>query len=60
MLEYVKFILEKVSFDSSLFEKELRKNLKELIGDEYLDLKAWCFEQFGKKHQDVLMRCFVA
>ncbi len=60
MLEYIKFILEKVSFDAQLFEKELKKNLKGLIGDEYHDLKAWCFEKFGKKHQEVLQRCFAS
>jgi hypothetical protein len=59
MLDYIKFILEKVSFDGHLFEKELRKSMNDLIGDEYNELKAWCFEHFGKKHEAVLQRCFV-
>jgi hypothetical protein len=28
MLEYIKMILDKVSFDSKLFEKELKKGFK--------------------------------
>ena len=31
MLAYIKTILEKVCFDKILFEKELRKGLKELL-----------------------------
>jgi len=59
MLDYIKFILEKVSFDGQLFEKELKKSLKGLINEDYQLLKEWCFENFGKKYEDVLVRCFV-
>ena len=34
MLEYVKTILKKVSFDRYLFEKELFKAIKALVKDE--------------------------
>lgn len=58
MLDYTKSILEKVSFDQQLFEKELRKNLTELIREEITELKDWCYEKFGKIHGNILKRCF--
>ena len=58
MLEYVKMILEKVSFDRFLFEKELKKAINRLIEPELTELRSWCFQQFGKRHQPVLQRCF--
>ncbi|WP_040496600.1 hypothetical protein [Fulvivirga imtechensis] len=59
MLEYVKTILTKVSFDPKLFEKELRKAIKTLIADEVRELKNWCYAQFHDQHEKVLQRCFV-
>jgi hypothetical protein len=41
MLEYSKLILKKVSFDSSLFEKELKKSLHYLLPDEIEELFNW-------------------
>lgn len=58
MLDYVKLILEKVSFDQSLFEKELRKSIKDLIHDDLIELKKWCYDKFGNKHNHILDRCF--
>ncbi|WP_018341918.1 hypothetical protein [Cytophaga aurantiaca] len=58
MLNYAKFILEKVSFDQQLFEKELIKHLSELIVEEVVELRNWCYEHFGHKHELVLKRCF--
>lgn len=58
MLEYVKLILQKVSFDQQLFEKELKKSIRDLIEDELIDLKKWCYENFSKEHE-ILNRCFV-
>ena len=57
-LDYVKVILEKVSFDAKLFEKELRKAIKTLIIDEIKDLRTWCSEQFGKMYYQVIEKCF--
>ncbi|SOE22484.1 hypothetical protein SAMN06298216_2915 [Spirosomataceae bacterium TFI 002] len=48
MLEYVKMILEKVSFDKVLFEKELKKGMKLLVPSEIKALKSWCYEKFEK------------
>jgi len=60
MLEYIKTILTKVSFDVKLFEKELRKAISQLINDELEDLKRWCYKKFSGKHELVLNRCFVS
>ncbi|MEP2771100.1 MAG: hypothetical protein ABJH05_03060 [Fulvivirga sp.] len=58
MLEYVKTILTKVSFDAKLFEKELRKALKNLIEAEIEELRKWCYAKFASKYEPVLERCF--
>ncbi|KAA9338546.1 hypothetical protein F0P96_06855 [Hymenobacter busanensis] len=58
MLEYVKTILLKVSFDRMLFEKELRKALRALVPEEVTQLKAWCYTQFAKLYRRVLKRVF--
>ncbi len=58
MLEYVKTILSKVSFDAVLFEKELRKGIKLLIRDEVEELRKWCYSNYNREYQQVLQRCF--
>lgn len=58
MLEYVKTILLKVSFDGMLFEKELRKALRTLVPDEAGQLKAWCYQQFSKLYRRILNKVF--
>ena len=59
MLNYVKTVLSRVSFDARLFEKELRKAIKLLIAEEVSDLRNWCYTNFGREHQAILNRCFV-
>ena len=59
MLNYVKTILSKVSFDKSLFEKELRKAIAMLVPVEIKELKKWCIEKFGHVYQAIIKRCFV-
>ena len=58
MLEYVKTILRKVSFDRKLFEKELKKGLKLLILQEVIELKEWCYAHFGHLYRTILNRHF--
>lgn len=58
MLEYVKTILKKVSFDRRLFEKELKKALKTLINEEIKELKEWCYRKFGHLYPNILNRSF--
>lgn len=59
MLEYVKTILKKVSFDLVLFEKELLKAMDTLLSKEIKVLKRWCYRSFGKSYRPILDRCFV-
>jgi hypothetical protein len=58
MLEYIKIILQKVSFDRRLFEKELRKAIRMLMPEEVKRLKLWCYERFSAVHLPVLENCF--
>jgi hypothetical protein len=58
MLELSKHILEKVSFDKSLFRKELIKAAKWLKPDEKLVLKVWCLSTFGNAYREVIMEVF--
>jgi hypothetical protein len=57
-LNYVKVILEKVSFDAKLFEKELKKAIKTLLSDEVSELREWCNVKFGNTYQRVIEKCF--
>ncbi|MCB0487108.1 MAG: hypothetical protein R2820_08300 [Cyclobacteriaceae bacterium] len=59
MLNYVKNVLSRVSFDARLFEKELRKAIKMLIADEIQELRRWCYANYGNEHEAILNRCFV-
>ena len=58
MLEYIKTILVKVSFDRMLFEKELRKAISLLAKEELTELKNWCYSQFAGVYAVVLNRAF--
>jgi hypothetical protein len=58
LLEYIKIILEKVSFDATLFEKELKKYLKLLLPQEVKALRKWCYVQFGKTYRSILRSVF--
>lgn len=58
MLEYVKVILQKVSFDRFLFEKELKKGLRLLQPKEVDSLREWCYQHFVKQYRTVLNSCF--
>ena len=58
MLDYVKMILLKVSFNKALFEKELRKALKMLVPAEVPDFRTWCYQQFSRLYRKVLRKVF--
>lgn len=51
MLEYSKTILQKVSFDRALFEKELKKAVKMLVGYDRQELQRWVVNNFGYQYQ---------
>ncbi|WP_209331354.1 hypothetical protein [Lunatimonas salinarum] len=59
MVEYVKTILLKVSFDRKLFEKELRKGLNLLVPSELEEFREWCYRTFAKVYEPVLNKYFV-
>lgn len=58
MFEYSKEILTKVSFDKSLFTKELTKAITWLKKEERKMLMVWCLTTFGNKYGDVIMQAF--
>jgi hypothetical protein len=58
MFELSKNILEKVSFDKTLFRKELIKAVKWLKPDEKTLLKVWCMGTFGHQYRDVIMEVY--
>ena len=58
MLEYTKKILTKVSFDKTLFRKELLKAARWLKKDELQILKMWCITTFGSYYRDTIMEVF--
>jgi hypothetical protein len=58
MTEYVKTILQKVSFSNSLFEHELRKGIRAISPEEIHEFKDWCYISFGKIHSVILNRHF--
>jgi hypothetical protein len=59
MMEYVKTILLKVSFDKKLFEKELRKGLNLLVPGELEEFRSWCYRTFSKIYEPILNKYFI-
>ena len=57
MFEYTKQILTKVSFDRSLFQKELTKAMAALRKDERRLLKIWCIATFAA-YSDIILQVF--
>lgn len=47
-LEYYKFILERVSFDPNLFEKEFKKAISNLPESDANELKVWVKNNYAK------------
>jgi hypothetical protein len=58
MLEFCKQVLHKVSFDRSLFEKELRKAVKWLSKEDRAAFKSWCMVTFGVVYAEVINGVF--
>jgi len=54
MLEYVKIILQKVSFDIMLFQKELQKSIAWLTEEEKGELKIWLNSSFTGEYKNVI------
>ena len=58
MLEYSKTVLQKVSFDATLFERELLKAIRSIVSEKIEEFKNWCYNKFGDVYSDILSRCF--
>ena len=58
MLNYIKIILTKVSFDKTLFEKELTKAVEKLASNDLAELRTWCYSNFSENYIDVLEKLF--
>lgn len=58
MLEYVKMVLEKVSFNRDLFKKELEKSKKLLNEEEINILQSWCNKSFRDKYPEIIVEVF--
>ena len=58
MMELSKQVLQKVSFDSRLFRKELLKACNWLGQRDQLLLKAWCLATFGHVYKDIILEVF--
>jgi hypothetical protein len=54
MLELSKKILSKVSFDKSLFKKELSKSARWLSKQEVITLKIWALTTFSQYKNTIL------
>ncbi len=50
MLEYSKRVLSKVSFDISLFKKELAKAYQNLLQEDVDELIQWVVNNFGPQY----------
>jgi hypothetical protein len=58
MFEFSKTILEKVSFDRTLFCKELKKAIRYVKPDEKTLLKVWCMATIGSVYQQEIIEIF--
>jgi len=58
MLELSKYVLRKVSFDRTLFRKELIKATKRLGQSDRILLYAWCLATFGNQYREVIVEVF--
>ena len=57
-LNYAKIILAKVSFDASIFRRELHKAVNVLLPHEIKSLEQWCYRRFGDMYGSLLDECF--
>jgi len=58
MLEYTKMILEKVSFNETLFRKEVKKSKMFLQQHEQKILQKWLLMKFGEQYADFFEEVF--
>ena len=57
MLEFSKKVLSKVSFDKSLFKKELQKSTRWMSTKELIHLKIWALTTFAG-YKEIILEVF--
>ena len=57
MLEFSKKVLSKVSFDKSLFKKELQKSTRWMSKQELIHLKIWALTTFAG-YKEIILEVF--
>ena len=58
MLEMTKTVLQRVSFDQTLFRKELLKATKWLKSEDLIQLRTWCLTTFGAQYTGLVDEVF--
>ena len=58
MLEFSKSVLQKVSFDHSLFQRELHKSIQWVNQADVENLRIWCMETYGNQHGVIIEQAF--
>jgi len=60
MIKFSKAIIEAVSFDSFLFDKELRKLICWFGDDETQKaiFRLWCIQKFGNQYNEIITDAF--
>lgn len=58
MLEFCKSVLQKVSFDHLLFQKELNKSIQWINQSDAENLRRWCLKTYGNKYSDIINTAF--
>jgi len=59
MLQFCQLVLEKVSFDRFLFEKELKKAIDTLrLKEELIELQEWCKKKYSPAYEGIINKCF--
>lgn len=58
MLELSKLVLQKVSFDKTLFKKELGKSLRWIKKEERIHFKDWVMSKYGTTFKKEIIQVF--
>jgi transposase len=56
--QYYQWILKKVSFSPMLFEKELKKAIRELDEAQTRRFRMWCWRKFWHQYPTILQTTF--
>lgn len=57
-IRYAKEVLTKVSFERSIFKRELEKFINIIQPEQHSEFKEWCIAKFSQDHQEVIQNAF--